>query len=485
MKGYNKLIFEVSREGRFAYSLPKSDIEGISIESIIPKELLSDREIDLPEVSEVDVIRHYTLLSNKNYGVDTGFYPLGSCTMKYNPKINEDMSELSSLSGIHPNQSEETVQGALRLMYELDSMLSEIAGMEKMTLQPAAGAHGELTGLMIIKAYHDKNKDFKRTKIIVPDSAHGTNPATAAVAGFDIVEVKSDKMGAVDLESLKSVLSDEIAGLMLTNPSTLGLFESNIKKIADLVHEAGGLLYYDGANMNAIMGISRPGDMGFDVMHYNLHKTFSTPHGGGGPGSGPVGVKKELIEFLPVPTVEKDEDKYYLDYDKPNTIGKMKSFFGHFDVMIKSYAYILSMGAKGLKEASQKAVLNANYMMNKLKDDYNLPIEQICMHEFVLGGLKDNIHDIATLDVAKRLLDYGYHPPTVYFPLIIDNAIMVEPTETESIETLDGFIDVMIKIANEAKDNPEVLKEAPHNTPVRRIDEVRAARNLILKWEKE
>ena len=485
MKGYDKLIFEISKEGRFAYSLPKSDVPEASLENIIPNKLLSDKEIDLPEVSEVDVIRHYTLLSNKNYGVDTGFYPLGSCTMKYNPKINEDMSELGSLSGIHPNQPEETVQGALRLMYELDGMLSEIAGMDKMTLQPAAGAHGELTGLMIIKAYHDKNKDFNRTKIIVPDSAHGTNPATAAVSGFDIVEVKSDKMGAVDIESLKSVLSDEIAGLMLTNPSTLGLFESNIKEIADLVHEAGGLLYYDGANMNAIMGISRPGDMGFDVMHYNLHKTFSTPHGGGGPGSGPVGVKKELVEFLPVPTVEKNGDKYYLNYDKPNSIGKMKNFYGHFDVMIKSYAYILSMGAKGLKEASQKAVLNANYMMNKLKDDYNLPIEQICMHEFVLGGLKDNIHDIATLDVAKRLLDYGYHPPTVYFPLIIDNAIMVEPTETESIETLDGFIDAMIEIAKEAKENPDILKEAPHNTPVRRIDEVKAARNLILKWKKE
>ncbi len=483
MKGYDKLIFEISKEGRFAYSLPKCDVDEVSIDDLIPKDLLSGRNLDLPEVSEIDVVRHYTLLSNKNYGVDTGFYPLGSCTMKYNPKINEDMAELSGLANIHPNQPENTVQGALRLMYELDGMLSEIAGMAKMTLQPAAGAHGELTGLMIIKAYHEKNKDYKRTKIIVPDSAHGTNPATAAVAGFDIVEVKSDKMGAVDIDSLKSVLSDEIAGLMLTNPSTLGLFESNIKIIADLVHEAGGLLYYDGANMNAIMGITRPGDMGFDVMHYNLHKTFSTPHGGGGPGSGPVGVKKELLEFLPVPTVEKKGDQYYFDYDKPNSIGKIKSFFGHFDVMIKAYAYILSMGAKGLKEASQKAVLNANYMMNKLKEKYNLPIEQICMHEFVLGGLKDNANDIATLDIAKRLLDYGYHPPTVYFPLIVDNAIMIEPTETESLETLDGFIEAMNKIAKEAKENPSILKGAPHNTPVRRIDEVKAARELILKWK--
>lgn len=310
MKEYNKLIFEISKEGRNAFSLPKCDVEETPIADLIPESLLSDKELDLPEVSEVDVVRHYTLLSNKNYGVDTGFYPLGSCTMKYNPKINEDMSELDNFANIHPYQPEDTVQGALQLMYELDGMLSEIAGMEKMTLQPAAGAHGELTGLMIIKAYHDKRKDYKRAKIIVPDSAHGTNPASAAVAGFEIVEVKSDDMGTVDIESLKSVLNDEIAGLMLTNPNTLGLFETNIKEIADLVHEAGGLLYYDGANMNAIMGVSRPGDMGFDVLHYNLHKTFSTPHGGGGPGSGPVGVKKDLVEFLPVPVVEKKGEKY-------------------------------------------------------------------------------------------------------------------------------------------------------------------------------
>lgn len=485
MKEYNKLIFEISKEGRSAYSIPKCDVEETPIDSLIPKNLLSDKELDLPEVSEVDVVRHYTFLSNKNYGVDTGFYPLGSCTMKYNPKINEDMSELSSFANIHPYQPEETVQGALQLMYDLDKMLSEIAGMERMTLQPAAGAHGELTGLMIIKAYHDKRGDYKRTKIIVPDSAHGTNPASAGVAGFSIVEVKSDNMGLVDIESLKSVLSDEIAGLMLTNPNTLGLFESNIKQIADLVHEAGGLLYYDGANMNAIMGISRPGDMGFDVLHYNLHKTFSTPHGGGGPGSGPVGVRKDLVEFLPVPVVEKKGGKYYFDYDRPFSIGKIKSFYGHFSIMVRAYAYILSMGWEGLKKASEVAVLNANYIMNKLKEYYNLPIEQVCKHEFVLGGLKDNVNDIATLDVAKRLLDYGYHPPTVYFPLIIDNAIMIEPTETESVETLDGFIDAMINIAKEAKENPNILKEAPHNTPVRRIDEVRAARNLILKWQKD
>ncbi|MGI5997751.1 MAG: aminomethyl-transferring glycine dehydrogenase subunit GcvPB [Lutispora sp.] len=484
MKDYNKLIFEISKEGRKAYSLPPCDVEEKELNSLIPDSLLRDDEIDLPEVSEIDVVRHYTNISNKNYGVDTGFYPLGSCTMKYNPKINEDMAALGGFANLHPYQPEETVQGALELMYQLDRMLAEITGMERVTLQPAAGAHGELTGLMIMKAYHESRGDKKRNKIIVPDSAHGTNPASAAVAGFEIIEIESDKNGAVDLEKLKEVLSDEIAGLMLTNPSTLGLFEQNIKEIADLVHEAGGLLYYDGANANAIMGIVRPGDMGFDVIHLNLHKTFSTPHGGGGPGSGPVGVRKDLVKFLPVPMIEKKDDRFVLDYDRPDSIGKVKSFYGHFGVAIKAYAYILSMGAAGLKEVSQKAVLNANYIMNKLKKHYYLPIDQVCKHEFVLGGLKEDENHISTLDIAKRLLDYGYHPPTVYFPLIVSEAIMIEPTETESIETLDGFIDTMIKIAQEAKENPEMLKTAPHNTPVRRIDEAKAARNLVLKWDK-
>jgi glycine dehydrogenase subunit 2 len=404
--------------------------------------------------------------------------------MKYNPKINEDMAAIPQLKDLHPYQPLETVQGALELMHDLSSMLSEITGMKAVTLQPAAGAHGELTGLMIIKAYHESRGDFKRKKIIVPDSAHGTNPASATVAGFQVIEIKSDELGAVDLESLKLALNDEIAGLMLTNPSTLGLFEKNIEEIANLVHEAGGLLYYDGANMNAIMGITRPGDMGFDVVHLNLHKTFSTPHGGGGPGSGPVGVKENLIPFLPVPIIEKVEEKFILNYDKPFTIGKIKSYYGNFGLLVRAYTYILSMGGDGLKRASEIAVLNANYMKEKLKIFYYLPIEEICMHEFVLGGLQKGDHSVATLDIAKRLLDYGYHPPTIYFPLIVDSAIMIEPTETESLETLDAFIEVMHDIAKEAKEDPEMLRTAPHNTPVGRLDEVRAARIPILKCEK-
>jgi len=485
MKKYDKLIFEISKEGRSAFSIPKSDVDRKPIEDLIPANLLGDGQVDLPEVSEVDVVRHYTLLSNKNYGVDTGFYPLGSCTMKYNPKINEDIASMDCFAALHPYQPVDTVQGALAMMYDLDAMLSEISGMSRVSLQPAAGAHGEMTGLMIIKAYHESHGDYKRNKIIVPDSAHGTNPASAAVVGCEIIEVKSTNKGIVDLDSLKSVLNDEVAGLMLTNPNTLGLFEKDIREISNLVHKAGGLLYYDGANMNAIMGISKPGEMGFDVIHYNLHKTFSTPHGGGGPGSGPVGVKDHLVKYLPVPMIERNEKGYYLDYDRPDSIGKIKSFYGHFGVMIKAYAYILAMGAEGLREASQKAVLNANYMMKMLKTKYRLGMDSTCMHEFVLGGLASGSGDVTTLDIAKRLLDYGYHPPTVYFPLIVDEAMMIEPTETESRETLDEFIEALMSIADEAKAKPDVLKEAPHNTPVRRIDEVLAARKPVLKWKKE
>lgn len=482
---YNKLIFEVSKEGRKGYSLPACDVPEVEIEEVIPKNFTRQNQLNFPEVSEVDVIRHFTLLSNKNFGVDTGFYPLGSCTMKYNPKINEDMAANPHFTEVHPYQPDDTVQGCLELMYELGGMLAEIAGMKQVSLHPAAGAHGELSGLMVIKSYHESRGDFKRRKIIVPDSAHGTNPASASVAGFEIVEIKSDINGAVDIESLKEVLGDDIAGLMLTNPSTLGMFENNITEIARLVHEAGGLLYYDGANMNAIMGVTRPGDMGFDVVHLNLHKTFATPHGGGGPGSGPIGVKERLVPFLPVPVIEKVNDKYTLNYDKPQSIGKVKNFYGNFGVMVRAYTYIKTMGAEGLKKASEMAVLNANYLKDRLKETYYLPIDKVCKHEFVLGGLDKENYEVTTLDVAKRLLDYGYHPPTIYFPLIVDNAIMIEPTETESLETLDGFIETMKKIAKEAKEDPELLKTAPHNTIVRRIDEVRAARTPILKWTKK
>ncbi len=482
---YDKLIFELSSTDRVAYKLPELDVDAKYLENAIPAELQKQMDTVLPEVSEIDVVRHYTNLSMLNYGLDAGFYPLGSCTMKYNPKINENMAALDGFKNLHPYQPVEQVQGALALMYELQEMLAEIAGLETMTLQPAAGAHGEFTGLLIIKAYHEKRGDLKRTKIIVPDSAHGTNPSSAYVAGLEIVEIASKKDGTIDLDALKAVLSDEVAGLMLTNPSTLGLFESNIKEVADLVHEAGGLLYYDGANMNAVMGKARPGDMGFDVLHYNLHKTFSTPHGGGGPGSGPVGVRKDLIPFLPVPIVEKTADgKYILNYDKPDTIGKVKGFYGNFGMLVRAYTYIKTMGAEGLTRASEVAVLNANYLMASLKDHYYLPIDKVCKHEFVLGGISKDLATVSTLDIAKRLLDYKLHPPTVYFPLIIKEAIMIEPTETESLQTLDHFIDVMLKIKQEAAENPELLRTAPHDTAVGRIDEVKAAKDMILKWQK-
>ncbi|HDK7175500.1 TPA: aminomethyl-transferring glycine dehydrogenase subunit GcvPB [Clostridium botulinum] len=484
MKDYDKVIFELSSEGRKGYRLPDLDVPEVELSELLPKNLLREDEIELPEVSEVDVVRHYTALSNKNYTVDNGFYPLGSCTMKYNPKINEDIATLSGFSKIHPLQDENISQGALELMYDLKGKLCEITGLDDFTLQPAAGAHGEYTGLLIIKAYHEKRGDTKRTKIIVPDSAHGTNPASASVAGFDIVEIKSGEDGRVSIEELKKVLNDEIAGLMLTNPSTLGLFEKDIKLISELVHEAGGLLYYDGANLNAIMGIARPGDMGFDVCHLNMHKTFSTPHGGGGPGSGPVGVKKHLAKFLPIPTIEKENDKFILDYNREDSLGKIRSLYGNFGVMVKAYTYILTMGKEGLKAASQNAVLNANYIKESLRDYYNIGKDDICKHEVILSTLKENPHHIATLDIAKRLIDYGVHPPTVYFPLIIEEALMIEPTESESKETVDEFIDAMKKIAVEAKENPELLHEAPVKASVRRLDQVKAARKPILKWQK-
>lgn len=476
------LIFEMSQPGRKACSLPECDVPEVELGELIPEEFLRASAPELPEVSEVDVVRHFTQLSQRNHGVDSGFYPLGSCTMKYNPKINEDTARLSGFAKVHPYQSEDTVQGCLELLYNTDRMLAEITGMERVSLQPAAGAHGEMAGLMIIKAYHESRGDLKRTKIVIPDSAHGTNPASAAVAGFDVIEVPSNARGGVDLEALKAVMSDEIAGLMLTNPNTLGLFDENIHRIAEIVHQAGGLLYYDGANANAIMGISRPGDMGFDVVHLNLHKTFSTPHGGGGPGSGPVGVKKELVPFLPKPVVEYKEGRYYLDSDRPQSIGRVKSFYGNFGVVVRAYTYIRTMGPDGLRSVSENAVLNANYIMSQLKEYYHLPYERICMHEVVLSGQKQKEIGVATLDIAKRLLDFGYHPPTIYFPLIVKEALMIEPTETESKETLDEFIAVMIQIAEEAKSDPEKVKGAPYTTVVSRLDEAKAARSPVLNY---
>ncbi|MEM5769993.1 MAG: aminomethyl-transferring glycine dehydrogenase subunit GcvPB, partial [Bacillota bacterium] len=431
------LISEMSRKGRTAYSLPLCDVPICCPADVFPEVLMRPEPPALPEVSEVDLVRHFTRLSQNNYGVDTGFYPLGSCTMKYNPKMNEAAARLSGFSNAHPAQPAETAQGALALLYDLNLKLCAITGMAQFTLQPAAGAHGEMTGLMIIKAYHESRGDHKRTKILVPDSAHGTNPASAAIAGFDVVNVRSNAQGMVDLDDLSSLIDDETAGLMLTNPNTLGLFDTNIKTIADKVHEAGGLLYYDGANFNAILGVVRPGDMGFDVVHLNLHKTFSTPHGGGGPGSGPVGVRKDLMPFLPRPTVEKTSAGYVLEGNRPQSIGRVRSFYGNFGVAVRAYAYILTMGAEGLKQVAENAVLNANYVQSRLKEKYDLPYDTICMHETVLSGKRQGSFGVSSLDIAKRLIDYGYHPPTMYFPLIVKEALMIEPTETESKETLD------------------------------------------------
>src|SRR5699024_9535578 len=460
MKDYDKLIFELSKPGRKGYKLPSLDVEDVDVEDLIPGEFLNEKELELPEVSEFEVIRHYTSLSDKNFGLDTGFYPLGSCTMKYNPRINEDMARLNGFANIHPLQSEDTVQGALQLLYELGKTMEEISGMDEMSLQPAAGAQGELTSIMVIKAFHEANGDTHRDKVIIPDSAHGTNPATSAMAGYKTLELKSNESGTVDVEHLKALVGDDTAALMLTNPNTLGLFEKNIKEITKIVHDAGGQVFFDGANSNAILGHARPGDMGFDAVHYNIHKTFSTPHGGGGPGAGPIGVKEHLAEFLPVPRIVKEEDKYSFDYDHPNSIGKVKDFYGHFGILVRGYSYMLTMGGDGLREASSMAVLNANYLAQKLKDDYHLPIDTIYKHEFVLAGLKDE--ETNTTEVIKRLLDFGIQPPTVYFPLIIKEAQMIEPTETETKETLDEFVDAMTQIAEEARTNVDMLKEAPH-----------------------
>jgi glycine dehydrogenase subunit 2 len=473
-----KLIFEKSSAGRKAVELPELDVP--EKKDLIPKSMLRN-ELKLPELSELDMVRHYTALSRKNFGVDNGFYPLGSCTMKYNPKINEDMSRLQGFAFIHPLAPENLVQGALQLMYELEKDLCEITGMARFTLQPAAGSHGELTGVMVIKKYFQA-KNENRTKILIPDSAHGTNPASAALCGFEVETISSNPEGCIDLEDLKKHLNNDVAGLMLTNPNTLGLHDKNIIEIADMIHKNGSLFYCDGANSNAIIGIAKPADMGFDIMHLNLHKTFSTPHGCGGPGSGPVGVVKSLVDFLPTPLIDKNNDTYYLNYTLKNSIGQVRAFYGNFGVLVKAYTYIKSLGAQGVPEVAKNAVLNANYMMAKLKKYYDLPHDKVCKHEFVLSD-KGMPNGITTMDIAKRLLDYGYHAPTIYFPLIVHGSIMIEPTETESKQTMDEFVEVMVKIKKEAEENPELLHNAPSTTPVKRLDAVIAARNPVLKWE--
>ncbi len=528
------IIYEYSAPGRCAASLPEA---GVPLTDLPPADLLRD-DLPLPEVTEVDLVRHYVHLSQLNYGVDVGFYPLGSCTMKYNPKVNEDAARLPGFTATHPYQPEQMVQGNLRLMWELQEYLMAISGFDAMSLQPAAGAHGELTGVLMIRAYHESRGDTQRKQILIPDSAHGTNPASTVMAGFETVEVKTDARGNVDLENLRAHLSNQVAGMMLTNPNTLGLFDENILEITRLVHEAGGLMYGDGANLNALLGIARPADLGFDVMHINLHKTFSTPHGGGGPGSGPVGATAALADFLPGPIViaeeylvdetpwadeeeddwgngnhtdededeeadEGDEDEadiwdeeddddldmeayepYFSLYMPARSIGRVKSFYGHFGMMVRAYTYIRMLGAEGLRETSLNAVLNANYLQAILKEVFPLPHDRICMHEFVLEGKIDGAPDIRALDIAKRLIDYGIHPPTNYFPLIVPEALMIEPTETESKRTLGSFCDTMKTIVQEARENPQLLHDAPVNAPVGRLDEVRAARNLILRWQR-
>ena len=477
---YKPLIFEFSRSGRRGFSLPSNGLEDHRSE--MPEVLRRQTEALLPEVDEPTVVRHYTNQSTNNFGVDTGFYPLGSCTMKYNPKINEEMAASAVIAGLHPSQPVSTTQGALRIYHTLARYLSEIGGMSEFTLNPYAGAHGELTGLMVIHAYHDSRGDTARDKVIVPDSAHGTNPASAAVAGYKILEVKSLPDGTVDVADLRSKLDDTVAAVMMTNPNTVGMFEKNIPEIAAMVHEAGALLYYDGANLNPMLGVARPGDMGFDVMHINLHKTFSTPHGGGGPGAGPVGVRSGLEEFLPSPRVMMDPDGHFY-VDSPETsLGFVSGWIGNFTVLIRALSYILSLGADGLMKVGPLATLNANYVMNALSDLYLLPVPGPCKHEFVFDGLRDKSTGVTTLNIAKRLLDYGFHAPTIYFPLLFHESLMIEPTETESVETLDRFIATMRDIAREAAETPEVVRNAPHNTPVRHPDDTEAALHPVVTF---
>lgn len=483
-KLYGNLIFELSKAGRKGYSLPQNLYQHSTSE--LPATLCRQQEAQLPECDEMTVVRHYTNLSHNNFGVNDGFYPLGSCTMKYNPAINEEIAAMKMFTGLHPLQPAETCQHALELYFRLQESLAELTGLSEFTLNPCAGAHGELTGLMVIRAYHESRGDHQRTKVIIPDSAHGTNPASAAVCGLEIVEVKSNTEGLVDVEDLKRLVEQEgpnIAAMMMTNPNTLGIFEHAIPEITKLIHDAGGLMYYDGANLNPMLGACRPGDMGFDVMHINLHKTFSTPHGGGGPGSGPVGVRAGLEAFLPTPRVVFRDDMFRVETTEPQSLGSIGAFLGNFGVMIKAYVYILSLGREHIKEVGPLATLNANYIKESLKDVYELPIEGLCKHEFVFDGLKDKSTGVTTMDVAKRLLDYGYHAPTIYFPLLFHESLMIEPTENESKDTIDGFIHVMRQIAEEAKTDPELVKTAPHTTPIGRVDDVLAAKHPIVTYK--
>ncbi|WP_322488722.1 aminomethyl-transferring glycine dehydrogenase subunit GcvPB [Chloroflexus sp.] len=476
-------IFTYSQPGKIGANLPSAGVETTPL----PAELLRQDDLaGFPELTEPEVIRHFTRISQRNYSIDTGFYPLGSCTMKYNPKLHEEAARLPGFAAAHPLQDEALSQGALQLMYELQSYLGEISGFDAVSLQPAAGAQGELTGILVFRAYHHDRGDTQRTEVLVPDSAHGTNPATAAMVGLKVIELKSDARGNVDLDDLKAKLSTRTAGMMLTNPNTLGLFEEHIVEICRLVHEAGGLMYGDGANFNAILGIAKPGELGFDFMHYNLHKTFTTPHGGGGPGSGAVGCTAELAPYLPGPRVRRRDDGTYEFFTPEKSIGRMKAFHGNFGMLVRAWSYIRSMGAAGLRTVSETAVLNANYVRVMLKDIYPQAIDRICMHEVVLRGqIAGAPKDVRTLDIAKRLIDYGFHPPTIYFPLIVPEALMIEPTETESKQTLDRFIATMRQIAGEAVETPDVLHAAPTKAPVRRLDEVRAARQPILRYDAE
>jgi glycine dehydrogenase subunit 2 len=483
VRGDFPLVFEIGRPGRRAWSLPEPDVDGPGLEDLIPAEHRRTHLPRLPEVSERDLVQHYTRLSQRNWAIDVGAYPLGSCTMKYNPKLAEDAAALPGFAQLHPLADDDLVQGALELLGTLEQALCEATGMARLTFQPAAGAQGELTGLLIMRAYHAARGDARK-RVIIPDSAHGTNPASVTLGGYQAQEVRSDERGLVDLDALKDVLDEDVAGLMLTNPNTLGLFERDIEKIAAALHEVGGLLYYDGANFNSIVGLVRPGDMGFDIVHMNLHKTFATPHGGGGPGSGPLAVSDRLSRFLPAPVLHWDEgaERWRWDYDRPDSIGRIHSFHGNFGINVRAYAYLRSLGADGLKRVAERAVLNANYLRTLISAAYPTAFQGTCMHEFVATAKPLKKHGVRAMDVAKRLIDLGYHPPTVYFPLVVEEALMVEPTETESKETIDGLADALLQIARETESDPDLLRAAPTSTPVRRPDEARAARELKLRW---